>query len=256
VSDALRRRLHFYAGNCYRLATIPWRQHRIELSEARTIFGCSFGDDGWHHLRKTLEEYDADPAVPYTHTTLYRYLTRFRPSSICDLLPAGACAGAALPLFVYPWGTFRKGDVGTRKDAHTSRFCGPSSDVFVAEEFDRTIRLYRQLKQSGYQPWRYGNTFIGGTLLRTRDGERRFVVLQGNHRLAVFAHLGMRRIAVRDVPGYLAEVREDDVDRWPLVAQGACPPETARQVFRLYFAENGRHVLRNLERAGGNHASV
>jgi hypothetical protein len=242
------RRLRFYLGNAYRFATIPWRQRVIAPEEACTIFACSYGDDGWQHLRRTLAEYDRDPGIGVAQTTLCRFLSDFTPRSICELLqpPPARCT---LPLFVYPWGTFRRGETVRTKDARTSRFCGPSSAEFIAEEFARVIALYRRMKEQGYRPWTFGHTFIGGTFLVARDGKRRFVVLQGNHRMAVLSHLGQRRIAVRDIgAGYVREVREQDLSRWPLVRDGRCAPEVAHAIFRLFFERTGWHVARALER--------
>jgi hypothetical protein len=103
------------------------------------------------------------------------------------------------------------------------------------------------MKEQGYRPWQFGHTFIGGTFLISEDGERRFVVLQGNHRLAALAHLGMDRIAVRGVRGYLSEIRERDVERWPLVRAGACSPPAARAIFRLFFEQVGWHLADSLQ---------
>jgi hypothetical protein len=246
-ASELYRRLHFYVGNAVRAATIPWKQHRITPAEATTLFACSFGDHGWHHLRKTLEEYDADAAIDYRDTTLYRYLKGFTPQSIADLVAWGPTPRCQLPLFVYPWGTFREGETISRKDAERSRFCGPSSDAFVAEEFARTIAMYEAMKRTGYQPWRFANTFVGGTMLRASNGERRFVVLQGNHRFAILAHMRVPAIPVRDVPGYLSSVRERDVQQWPKVRDGTCSEASALAIFRLFFTETGAHVLRRVQ---------
>jgi len=248
MNASMPRRLRFYLGNAYRFATIPWRQRVIAPEEACSIFACSYGDEGWHHLRRTLAEYDRDPGISVAQTALFRFLTDFAPSSICELLDAGRAAPCVLPLFVYPWGTFRRGETATTKDARMSRFCGPSTAAFIAEEFDRVIGLYERMKRLGYRPWSFGHTFIGGTFLVAQDGTRRFVVLQGNHRMAVLSHLGCRRIAVRDVGGgYLREVREDDLPRWPLVREGRCAPEVARAIFRLFFEQTGWHIGRRFE---------
>jgi hypothetical protein len=241
----LYRRLRYLVGNGVRAASIPWKQHRIDPAEATTIFGCSYGDDGWHHIRRTLAEYDARPDIGVRETTLFRYLTEFCPSSICDLA-SWASAEAPLPLFVYPWGTFRKGETQSPKNAANSRFSGPSSHEFVGEEFARTIKLYERMKRVGYQPWRFPNSFIGGTMLVRANGERRFVVMQGNHRMAVLAHLGATGIAVRDVPGNLPWIRETDVSRWPLVADGTCRPESALRIFNFFFESTGHRIAEQL----------
>ena len=236
-------RLRFLVATCARFATRPWLQRSIAPEDATSLFACSFGNQGWHHLRKTLAEYDEDPAIEPRSTTLYRYLKGFRPQSISALADPQA-EGTQLPLFVYPWGTFRRGEIATRKDPWTSRFCGPSTDEFAADEFHRTIGLYVRMKREGYRPASYGNTYIGGTFLVGIDGSRRFVVLQGNHRMAILAHLGVRRIDVRNVRGWLTEVREADAARWPLVLSGQCSERHARQVFRWFFDNDGHHVER------------
>lgn len=236
------RRARFYAGNCVRAATIPWKQHRISPAEASTVFGSSFGAHGWHHLRRTLEEYDANPAIGYRDTSLFRFLSRFRPNSVCELLREPVGEENHLPLFVYPWGTFRRGEVELDKDPRESRFCGPSSDKFIAAEFRRTIGLYESMKDTGYQPWRFDHTFIGGTLLRAANRQRRFVVLQGNHRMAILAHLGVAEVLVRDCRGYHPVISEAHLEKWPLVASGVCSAALGRAIFHMFFMEDGSHI--------------
>src|SRR5688572_19419777 len=112
--EALGRRVRYGLGNCARLLSRPWRQWNVEPELATTIFGCSFGAQGWHHLRRTLQEYDADPRIPLQQTTLWQFLTSFIPTSVSEL--TGDEPPAALPLFVYPWGTFACNQVTARKD--------------------------------------------------------------------------------------------------------------------------------------------
>lgn len=237
---------HFYAGNLYRLLTAPWYQRMIRPEEARSIFGASFGVNGWHHIRKTLEEYDADPGIDYRDTTMYQFLSHFTPSSICELLVNGAADGCELPLFVYPWGGIVSGGDASFKDPSMSRFCGPSSDLFIKDEFERTITLYKKMKMEGYRPWRFGNTFIGGTFLKRINREIVFVVLQGNHRMGVLAHLGWERIAVREVRGHLPMVSECRLKDWSLVKSGQCREDVALKVFEMFFEQDGNHIKRVL----------
>ena len=246
LSRKIYQRLHFYFGNVYRFLTIIKFQRKISASEVRTIFGASFGEDGWHHIIKTLEEYDAEPEIEYDKTSLYRFLKHFTPKSICDVTDKKLGCDV-LPLFNYPWGTFKKNERISFKDSVTSRFCGPSEDEFIRDEFERTISLYEKIKTSGYKPWTYGNTFIGGAFLINNEGEKRFVVLQGNHRMAILAHLKYQSIDVREVRGYLTKILEKDSDNWSLVKSGKCSLHVAQAIFSLYFRENGKHIKKLLE---------
>lgn len=239
------KRLHFYVGNIFRLITSLGFQKTIPLDEVRSIFGASFDPKGWNHIGATLREYDANHDIDYRNTTMYSFLKKFNPSSICDLLDGKHTV--KLPLFVYPWGTFKSGEFVSKKNADLSRFCGPSSDIFIKEEFDRTIALYKKVKLEGYQPWLFGNTFVGGTFLVRSDGARRFIVLQGNHRMAILGHLGYKNIAVRSIAGHLFTVKEANISEWLLVKLGLCPQALATDIFNLFFKENGIHLAEILK---------
>jgi hypothetical protein len=242
-------RLRYAFANGLRRLTCPWHQSNIRMQEATTLFGCSYGEAGWHHIRQTLCEYDANPTLEPAASTLALYLKRFLPESISVL--ANVIGEEPLPLFVYPWGTFTKRSIDTPKDPWASRFCGPSTDDFVTEEFQRTIRLYSEMRQKGYKPTKFPHSFIQGAWLEANDGNRRFVVLQGNHRLAVLAHMGSEPVAVRVISQALGHIRESDIENWPLVANGRCSLDNARRIFNLFFSENGWHIARRIDTNSG-----
>lgn len=239
----LLKRARYAVGNSLRSASRPWRQWDISPQEATTLFGCSFGLAGWHHLRQTLAQFEADPGIEPRHTVLWRFLKDFCPRSVFDL--AGAGPVSAVGPFVFPWGGFRPSEALV-KDPWKSRFCGPSTDDFVHAELQRTLHLFQQMKTDGYQPMVFPNTFVGGVWLIAEDGGRRFLVLQGNHRMAVLAHLGVQRMAVRALRGHHVYIRVSEAASWPMVKTGACTLEQARAVFAMYFRENGFHVARLL----------
>ena len=237
-------RARYTIGNCIRILNRPWMQSRISPQDATTIFGCTFGDDGWNHIRRTLQEIDNDPSISPLDTTLWQFLENFCPTSISIL--AGVTDEEPLPLFVYPWGTFNGGREFSDKDPWTSRFCGPSSKKFISDELTRTIQLYAQMRETGYQPTRYPNSYIVGTWLVAADGRRKFVVMQGNHRMGVLAHLKTTSVAVRTSKIALRTVREAELKRWPLVASGRCSPNHAKKVFDFFFEHTGWHVADQL----------
>jgi hypothetical protein len=253
-SSKLFRLLHFYLGNIYRLLTVVMRQKKVCPNDARTIFGASFGGDGWHHIIKTLEEYDINPSIHYKNTSMYVFLKFFKPKSICELIQTNSNRECNLPLFSYPWGTFKKGEFFLSKDPLLSRFCGPSQDLFIEEEFNRTISLYKEIKATGYRPWAYGNGFIGGTFLINKDGLRRFVILQGNHRMAILSHLKHEKIVVRDVRGNLLTVFGTDSKNWLLVQKKLCLNKAAKDIFSIFFEENGEHIYRLISTGQNNNS--
>lgn len=221
-------------------------ESQFYLQDITTIFACSFGVNGWHHIRETLKEYDKNPKIRYGETSLYPFLKNFQPHSICEV----AQVACKLPLFSYPWGGFtREADQSVFKDPLKSRFCGPSTEEFIEEEFLRIIKLYENLKEAGYRPWRYPNSFVGGVILQSLEGKRKFVVLQGNHRMAVFSHIGIDPISVRFLKGHKKIIFERDIDNWTNVSNGMCCREDAKKIFDMYFNQNGQHIKSKLNMA-------
>jgi hypothetical protein len=237
-------RMRYVLGKCVRLVSQPWLQENVEPALATTIFGCSFSDTGWHHICQTLAELDFNPHLRAADSTLAHFLSDFCPTSISKL--AGVEDEEPLPLFIYPWGTFTDGTTTTSKNPAQSRFCGPSNEQFIADEFSRTVALYRQMLVTGYTPLKFPNSFITGTWLEALNGERRFVVMQGNHRMAVLAHMGTPQVAVRTSRASLSRVRECELESWPLVVSGRCSINHARKIFHLFFKQNGWHVAASL----------
>jgi hypothetical protein len=234
-----------FCGSLLRYITRPWNEIEVSFDECVNFFACSFGPNGWHPVVETLRQVERDPNIPLENTVLYRYHRNFCPEGIADLLPDGKVQFR--PSFgLYPWGSFKRKGPFKAKDRHRTTSCGPSDEKFIAEMFDRILTLYHRLQKEGYQPWRFGNNVIGGTVLEDLSGARRVVILQGNHRMAVLAALGMKRIRIRFLPDSLRIIREADVDRWHFVKSGECSKKDALAIFRLYFQENGHHIARYL----------
>jgi hypothetical protein len=233
------RKTKYRFGNLLRAASAPWLEASISPNAATSIFGCCFGDDGWHHLRQTLKEYDENPKREIKETAMWKFLKNFCPNGISVF--ANIEYQDPLPLFVYPW--IDLSNLGEKpKDPKSSRFCGPSSDEFVRKEYLRTISLYKKIKSQGYKPSHYPHSLISGTFLISRSGKMRFIVMQGNHRMAVLAHLGYSEILVRANTGTIPFVDERKIKTWPNVRNGRCSVEHAGEVFNYFFKKNGSEM--------------
>ena len=170
---------------------------------------------------------------------MWKFLKNFCPQSISTL--AGIGSEDPLPLFVYPWS---RSDT-THKDPRNSRFCGPSTDSFVEDEYRRTLSLYEEIKSQGYTPRKYPHSMVSGTFLISSNGEKRFIVMQGNHRMAVLSHLGLSNVLVRANFRHIPVVYERKIKTWPNVRIGRCSVQHARKVF-YYFFKNNKLDLNNL----------
>jgi len=213
----------------------------VPLAICTSYLGFPFDGCGWHYLIETLREYDANPELRPEDSTLWRYHRCYQPPGTFDLVyEHGDKIRFRPPFGVFPWGNFRleAGLKGAKeKNQLNSRFCGPSPDELIRDDFRSTIALYKAFQREGYNPWRKG--FIGGTFLRKRNGELRYVVLQGNHRMAILSHLGYTSVLTFPIKGYYRVIDEQEVSNWLYVITGQCSVDNALAYFNAYFELTG-----------------
>ena len=58
--------------------------------------------------------------------------------------------------------------------------------------------------------------------------------MQENHRIAILAHLGFKKIDVRTLKG-VRKVKEKDLEKWPNVINGLCSEKEAKEIFDYFF---------------------
>ncbi len=97
----------------------------------------------------------------------------------------------------------------------------------------------------GYLPEIFPDGYIQGYLLK--DGEDyRFIVTEGQHRMAAIGLLGEKTIKVRFDLNWLPIIDRAKLKKWPQVISGLYSDTVAEKVFRYYFEENGRRKAEQL----------
>ena len=229
--SSLRVFLRFQLGNLKRLITRGKFQESINPAAAVTIFAQAF--DSNHFIVKFLKEYDENPDLDILSSSLGLFHRGFCPTSTEHALnlPESSCHR----VFTYPWGVFGNENKLSTKGCLNSRFCGPSTNDFIISEGLSIIKLYGDLKLSGYKPMRFPNSFIQGVWMVRKGGDRKFIVLQGNHRLAILSHLGLMRVDVRCDQFVTRYVKEASASNWPEVISGNVSLSDASSIFNVYF---------------------
>ena len=216
----------------------PFRTERFAISNIRNIFGVGFGNNDGHHLVDTLSFIKDVPHFDITQTPTYRFHNRFRPRTFFDI--SGIIGSEVLPVFVYPWGTFSDGSTRSTKNVRLSRFLGPSDQSLIRSEIAAIVSLRGAIKKHGFNPYRYPNSDINGTILVPADGSRRVcVVMQGNHRVSVMAHLGFPHVFIKPGVTCLDYVYEKELNSWPLVKEGIISADIALKIFRFIQNKEG-----------------
>ncbi len=224
----------FYFGNFIRFLSKKKFQKSISPSEAVTIFGENFSKHGNHFIINFLNEYSLNNKIDYIESSLGKFHKQFCPKTTEEALGVST-KGNGLRLFNYPWGVFGRQRSIKRKDPRNSRFCGPSTEKFIIDEAKSIIKLYVKIKKDGYQPTKYPNSFIQGVWMIKKNGEKRFVVLQGNHRMAVLSYLGYKSIDVRCDMFPNKYIKEKDLNSWVNVKLNNVSSEKALEIFNSFF---------------------
>lgn len=114
---------------------------------------------------------------------------------------------------------------------------GTMGDHQRAIEEQRLQGIYHSIRESGFHQDRRRDDPIQGVFLTRSDGDARFLVMAGKHRVAALAAVranGNEETDTNRFPSVVwvrlrrpGVVRKRDVDRWPLVATGFWPREAA-----------------------------
>ncbi len=202
---------------------------------------------GFRYSRGELNPYETyaralarNEPVAQARTAFVEFLQHYRPRHFGEAL--GLDLQRNYPLWLYPW---------TRRSVQPGWYDVPGDcpDVLtyfselgisrrrIGLEFGWMENAFASIRQHGYQPARFRSVIRARKFL-AEDGTAAYLILDGNHRLAVLAALGVERITLRHLPS--ATVRRSDLPRWPRVRDGTYLPEDASKVFAVYFTGNQR----------------
>ncbi|MGP4038666.1 hypothetical protein ACTWP4_01970 [Gracilibacillus sp. D59] len=214
----------------------------VKINKCCDWLGYTFTDKGWHYLSALLKEYIKDPTISYKDSILNKYYQSFQPKTIQDCLfvrndqPFPPITNHKLQL---PWGVAFKLD---RTDDH---HYGPKTDIFIKNEFIRTIRIYKKLALEGYQPEQYADGYIKGHFLKNKNNYR-FLISGGQHRIAALGVLGYDKIQVKVYHKWKRVIDIENIQSWPHVLDGMFDKDSAMAIFHSYFSNTGKEKAKKL----------
>jgi hypothetical protein len=229
----------------------------VDLDKVTTPCGFSYHRDGWHPYRETLRELIERPDLPYGETTLCRFYEGFQPQSVQEVLleeveePLEPIATwpPLLYLFKHVWELTPRHVAAILRapEEHKGgrQQFGPQPPAFGQTQVERLWRVYESVRRVGYRPGRYPDDYLTGYFL-VRGDDYRFMVFNGNHRLAAFKELGIERVRARPHRGHPPVVDADRLDRWSEGRYGVLPADVCRQLFDKSFDELGRAKAQRL----------
>lgn len=211
----------------------------------------SYAPEGWHPFVATIREMMEHGVTGYEGSVLEAFYDQFQPETIADAsTPVGESAAIeelsqfkAQSLFE-PW-FMREPPFNRPQDPSCqppgSPMFGPRSPTEGRRSYARLADSLKSIEQYGYQPARFERGRIGVSLLLDPPHVR-YLVIHGQHRLAVLVAKGVESVEVCIYPGMPPVIHVDDVEQWPYVANGLISADAALAMFRRYFENDGWQV--------------
>ena len=216
----------------------------VEVNKCVDSYGAGYVDD-WHHFVEFLKEYEENPEISYQDSILKGYYDEFKPRHLEEALfnALGRASKLNRGWIEYPWIHDKNQKVvfGNKlKDTRPggNHNFGPNTEEFGTNEFNRLLVLYNLLKKNDYHPEIFTDGYVSGYLLIKED-DYRFVVTEGQHRIACLAALGYNKIRCRfsTRSEYPKIVDYKNIKKWPQVENGVYSRNLAQRVFNRFFED-------------------
>ncbi|WP_127557835.1 hypothetical protein [Saccharospirillum alexandrii] len=217
--------------------------------------GIGFSSSDWHPFVETIKQYRANPLLSYDESVLKLFYSRWTPSNAAEAIPGFKDSPKAFRsypphyLFLSPWSSLTAKEIDidvkwwNQKDntehgrsdlsypTHGWAYSGPTHHEKGKLEFDRIIRLYKNIKANGY------NTqlgYIGVTQLKINSSSIYLIGGGGYHRTAVLSALGYKEIPATH--HRISTVNIDDAQYWPQVRNGLWTESQAKNYVHHLFS--------------------
>ncbi len=224
----------------------------VEVEKCRDLNGMAYTEEGWNHFLALLRQLQQNPELEYGDSVLKTYFNCFTPRNRQEQLfeedgeeMEPICRGWTL----LPW-MDSKGlmvNSGQRPESRPggNHHFGPNSEAFGSREFMMIKDTFAMIQRMGYHPEIFPDGHIQGYFLKDGD-DYRFMVTEGQHRMAAVGMLGYESIKCRHNAKFVRVVDLKKLGQWPQVKSGLYSRELAERVFKYYFESDGRKKAENL----------
>lgn len=203
-----------------------------------TSFAGSYYFNGKDPLVNTSLEYLKNNKLNFKESYLYKYYEKFQPKTygeLYELSSKNKLHKIKSTSYFHPWihdkptNIFRAG------------LFGPKDITNVMHRSIRILNLIKNIKKYGYLPTK--GDIVEGYILLNKEGDYRFLITAGHHRVAVLTAMYMNgnkiyeSIPVKydDKRVNIRVVKEEKVDEWPGVKSNWLKREDAIEMFNKYF---------------------
>lgn len=205
----------------------------LPITHLRYAGGLKFTRDQNHFVRYLDQGISA----------LETFYTVHQPRNILELhfVPVTVEPDRDLPIRGLPWVMYGNGNYtrGVKIEKglpanHGHQHHGPVSDQKIALEASHLDRLVNSFKSKGLLD--KGDYPSGHFIVDDETGDWAFYVKDGQHRVAVMAHLGYETVTVTAGGAPMSAVTSATARHWPMVRRGLLSEDEALAILRAYTA--------------------
>ena len=218
--------------------------HEISIDRCVHYCGFRYGVGDYNPYESYLIDLQEQVPVSVARRGFIEFLSHYRPLHMGQALGSDGLS-KEYPLWLYPWQHFDPSSYNLRRGwCATPNSCPDIMTHFcesgilllrVEEEFVWLERALNSIYENGYQPEQQ-NDYISTRQFCRLDGESRYLLMDGNHRVSAMSALGFKAVTVHQKPTDI--VYEKDSDSWYGVRHGFYSRDDALRIFHAYFEGN------------------
>lgn len=226
----------------------------VPIEKCINIYGYKFSESESHQFVKTIKEFETNRNLSYKNSVLYNFYKNFQPRNLKEVYflhsqyKKNLSKNSNSPLLekepkilMQPWFSDIIEPFSNGKEIKEeglsylqgSQSFGPVTTTKGELEFSRIINTYNSIKTKGYHVDFFHNQ-ISGYFLKN-ENDYRFVIQNGNHRVASLSALGYKKIPVIFRFNYPRYIDIRDINLWPQVKNGNISLEDAKIIFNIMF---------------------
>ncbi|MBK26604.1 MAG: hypothetical protein CME70_21570 [Halobacteriovorax sp.] len=212
----------------------PERVFKVSVQDCIAETGHSYGPNGNHFFTKALQAGDSKEELK---GYLREYYKKFLVKSFNEFVneDIGKPEGK---LYFLPWEKDRIRELERFKGSHKA---GPTNEADLEIIVDRLVNILNIVRTKGFKQKSIKDGIIRVQKLVNKDGKSKFIIRDGQHRLAIASYLEIKEVFVTYESVYYFRDKEESiileksVDSWPKVKSGLISREQALKYFNKVF---------------------
>lgn len=219
------------------------RKSAIFFKDCVHYCGYKYGSNAYNPYENYINGLKNGTPLSEVRNNFINHLRCYRPKSLEQALGVTNHTENH-PLWAFPWNScvefYKSNTNGWHSDPNEyvdimTMFSSKGIlDFRIQQEFYWLERAFARLSSEGFQPKKY-NTPLNVLELVSKDEGKRYLVLDGNHRISALVALGIEYAEMQVV----STVDERLVNTWKGVKEGKYTINDALLIFKRYFIGNG-----------------